>query len=190
MPVSEAKKAANIRWDKENMITLGCRVYRHEADAFKKYAERRGKKANAVLKDYVIQCINEDHPIQRTKDRDIELFDLPASAGAGEHLDGYNFALVNVDERVPQSAHFGVRISGDSMTPEYPHGHIAWVRRSVDIEHGKVGVFMLDGSGYIKKMGHGELLSLNPDFEPIILREFDDIRFCGVVVGVTEDVYS
>lgn len=66
--VSESKRRANIKWDKENMATLGCRVKRDEADAFKEYAKRNGKTANTVLKEFVLDCINEDSP--KTGERD------------------------------------------------------------------------------------------------------------------------
>ncbi len=56
MAVPKSKKEANQRWDKENMITLGCRVKRTEADTFKKYSASQGKTANTVLKEYVLQC--------------------------------------------------------------------------------------------------------------------------------------
>jgi len=53
----EAKRRANDKWDKENMTTLGCKVKKHDAEIFKKYAEGQGKKANTVLKDYVMDCV-------------------------------------------------------------------------------------------------------------------------------------
>jgi len=57
--LSDAKKKANAKWNKENMITLGCSVKRGEAAAFKVYAAQRGKSSNTVLKEYVIDCITE-----------------------------------------------------------------------------------------------------------------------------------
>jgi len=63
--VPESKRRANIKWDKENMITLGCRVKRDEAEAFKEYAKRNGKTSNAVLKEYVLDCIGENETIER-----------------------------------------------------------------------------------------------------------------------------
>lgn len=60
MSVSEAQKKANRQWDKENMIILGCKVKREQAEKFKKYAADNGKTANALLKDFVLEKISEE----------------------------------------------------------------------------------------------------------------------------------
>ena len=65
MALSDAKKKANAKWDKGNMTTLGCKVKKEEAAAFKEYASERGKTSNTVLKEYVLQCIDET--IERDK---------------------------------------------------------------------------------------------------------------------------
>lgn len=67
MAVPKSKKEANQRWDKENMITLGCRVKRTEADTFKKYSASQGKTANTVLKEYVLKC-NDEYEKQDNED--------------------------------------------------------------------------------------------------------------------------
>ena len=59
MPVAKSKRIANDKWDKENMTTLGCKVKKNEAEAFKKYSSNLGKTSNTVLKEFVQQCINE-----------------------------------------------------------------------------------------------------------------------------------
>lgn len=56
---SESQKRASLKWDKENMIVLGCKVKRSQAAAFKAQCEAQGKKSNAVLKDYVLSYIGE-----------------------------------------------------------------------------------------------------------------------------------
>lgn len=61
MAVSESQKRANQKWDKENMTTLGCKVYRHEAEAFKEYAKKQNKTSNTLLKEYVQECIRKNH---------------------------------------------------------------------------------------------------------------------------------
>ena len=65
MAASEKKKISNANWDKKNMTTLGCRVRKEEAQAFKDYAARRGKTAHTVLKEYVTECIKEDEEEQK-----------------------------------------------------------------------------------------------------------------------------
>jgi hypothetical protein len=58
-PVSDARRKANDKWDKENMATLGCKVKKEQATAFKDYAAGQGKTANTMLRDYVLDCIGE-----------------------------------------------------------------------------------------------------------------------------------
>ena len=59
MAPSESQKRASQKWDKANMIVLGCKVKREQADAFKVYCEIQGRTSNAVLRDYVLGCIGE-----------------------------------------------------------------------------------------------------------------------------------
>lgn len=59
MAISEKKKASNAKWDSANMATLGCRVKKSQAEAFKAYCKGTGKTSNTVLKDYVLDCIGE-----------------------------------------------------------------------------------------------------------------------------------
>ena len=60
MTVSNSKREANDKWDKENMLTLGCRVRKDEAEIFKKYCKRQNTKPNTILKDYVNSCIEKE----------------------------------------------------------------------------------------------------------------------------------
>jgi hypothetical protein len=63
MPISEAHKRANAKWDQANLMTLGVRLKRTDAMAFKEYAASQGKTANALLKEYVLKCLYpEDNP--------------------------------------------------------------------------------------------------------------------------------
>ena len=58
MSVSEKKKASNAKWDRENMFTLGCRIRKEQAAAFKDVCAAAGITANTALKDYVMECID------------------------------------------------------------------------------------------------------------------------------------
>ena len=51
-------------------------------------------------------------------------------------------------------------------------------------ELGEIGVFSVDGSGYVKELGNGELISLNPTYDPIPMTES---TWCyGRVIGVLD----
>ena len=58
MSVSEKKKASNAKWDRANMLTLGCRIRKEQAAAFKDVCAAAGTTANTALKDYVMECID------------------------------------------------------------------------------------------------------------------------------------
>lgn len=50
---------------------------------------------------------------------------------------------------IPESTSFGVKISGDSMEPEFEDGQIAWVLKQDMVENGEIGIFSLNGEAYI-----------------------------------------
>ncbi|MBQ9348748.1 MAG: S24 family peptidase, partial [Oscillibacter sp.] len=83
----------------------------------------------------------------------------------------------------------------DSMEPVYQDGQIVWVRPCQSLHPGEVGVFLYDGSGYLKVYGEqpasegvgGEgpvqkqpvLLSYNKKYEPILVLSEAVFRVAG-----------
>lgn len=57
--ISEAKKTANKKWDKENMSTLSCRMRTDEANDFKTWCSINHTTPGNLLKKYVNKCLNE-----------------------------------------------------------------------------------------------------------------------------------
>ena len=41
------------------MAVVGCKVKKEQAEKFKAYCADMGKTSNAVLRDYVLDCIDE-----------------------------------------------------------------------------------------------------------------------------------
>lgn len=106
----------------------------------------------------------------------------PAAAGLGAYLGPDAFRLARVSAgALPRGASFGVPVQGDSMEPKF-HDRDILIVSDLPPEPGDVGVFVMDGSGYVKQLGEGELLSLNPAYAPIPMT--DSIRACGTVLGV------
>lgn len=59
MAPSEAQKRASNKYNLEHMATLGCKVRKEQAEAFKAYCAEQGKTSNTVLKEYVFECLGE-----------------------------------------------------------------------------------------------------------------------------------
>ena len=115
--------------------------------------------------------------------RCIKLYDIPVAAGTGSFLDGDSFEDFEVDKTVPEEADFAVKVSGDSMTPRFVDGQIIFIKQQNTLEPGEIGIFELDGESFVKKLGHGELLSLNRRYEPIKIREYSSFYILGKAVG-------
>ena len=102
-------------------------------------------------------------------------------------LDGEDYEMVEVGAEVPEGAHFGVRIAGDSMEPRYHDGQTVWVRQQRSLMSGEIGIFLYDGSAYLKKLvARGEqmaLHSLNPDYADILISPELPLRVLGKVVS-------
>lgn len=110
------------------------------------------------------------------------------SAGLGYNLDdddNWQEAEV-VETDAVHRADFAVEVDGDSMEPDYLSGDILLVQSTPTIEVGEVGVFTLNGDGYVKELGESELLSRNPEYDPIPIHESDSLQCWGRVIGKTE----
>lgn len=117
--------------------------------------------------------------------RKLPLYNLPASAGTGEFLDGDSYDLVEVGDMVPLDADFGIRLAGDSMAPRFTDGQIVWVHRQQSLQDGEIGIFALNGTAYCKKLdssGRVRLVSLNSKYKPIEIGETDELRVFGKVI--------
>ena len=120
----------------------------------------------------------------RVGKRSLLLYDLPVSAGPGVYLDDAIAESISVpDNEKTQIADYALRISGNSMEPKYHDGDILLVEHSDGVEIGELGIFILDGNGYFKKYGGDTLISLNPEYGEIFLKEYAEAVCCGRVVG-------
>ncbi|HEM4326146.1 helix-turn-helix transcriptional regulator [Streptococcus suis] len=113
-------------------------------------------------------------------------YDQPASAGTGQYLNDVKVETIELPIEV--DADFVVPIYGDSMEPEYHSGDYIFVKLSVDLSDGDIGVFAYNGDAYIKQLritDQGAYLhSLNPDYDNIPITADTDFRTIGEVVGI------
>ncbi|HFI0423993.1 TPA: XRE family transcriptional regulator [Streptococcus suis] len=113
-------------------------------------------------------------------------YDQPASAGTGQYLNDVQVEQIELPVNV--KADFVVPIYGDSMEPEYQSGDYIFVKLSVDLSDGDIGVFEYYGDAYIKQLLINEdgafLHSLNEKYNDIKIDRDSDFRIIGQVVDV------
>ena len=133
-----------------------------------------------------------DLKIKKRRDGFVELkvYDQPAAAGLGNYLDDPAFHIEQYPaDEVPIGTDFGIRISGDSMAPDIPDGSTAFIQSRSSIIPGKIGIFLLNGDAYCKKLvvdkekNRIRLVSLNPTYSDRIIEECDDFHTMGSVLG-------
>ena len=109
------------------------------------------------------------------------------SAGVGEELFDYEqWDTVDVIETpVSRKADFMLIVDGESMSPKFHDGDHVLVRQQPAVELGQIGIFYVDGKGYIKKYDGDYLISLNPDYDDIYIVN-KELRCFGLVLGIAE----
>lgn len=129
------------------------------------------------------RCLSGEHGI-RGKVFELPLSLLPVSAGTGEFLSDEMTSVIEIpDTPFNRTADYVVQVSGDSMEPEYEDDDLLLVRKQPQVYEGEIGIFVLNGKGYVKKFGGDRLISLNDDYEDIMLHEYDRIDCFGKVIG-------
>lgn len=82
-----------------------------------------------------------------------------------------------------------IRIKDNGMIPEIKNGSLIIVKKNTEILNNEIGVFFLNGDWFIKRKKVTErddlmLLSENRECVPILVRESDDYKELGKVIGV------
>lgn len=109
------------------------------------------------------------------------------SAGTGYDLnDSDAWETVTVkDTDNSRKADFLLEIEGDSMETTFHDGETVCVQQTPSVEVGEIGVFWVDGCGYIKELGKGCLISHNSSYDPIPLQGTES-RCIGRVLGTAD----
>lgn len=140
--------------------------------------------AQPVESARVLPAIGRSRDAAVPRKRAIKLYDMPVSAGTGLDLSGEDAEEIRIpDNARTEDADYALRISGNSMEPKFHNGDILLVQNCDSLEVGELGIFILDGAGYFKKYDGDRLLSLNPIYAPIPLKDFTDVQCAGRVVG-------
>lgn len=162
--------------------TTGNEISPRDMSLIDKYKalDYHGKKAIDTLLDIEYKRCQEDPEHIKEEVKVLPFPLMPVSAGTGQYLDSTEEKDIEVPlTNLTAKADFVLRVSGDSMEPMYSSGDIILVQKD-DVEVGEVGIFIVDGEGYIKRKGEDQLESINPDYNGV---SGDDVRTVGKVIG-------
>ncbi len=108
-----------------------------------------------------------------------------ASAGTGETLiDGVEFTT-QYNGNIPNHD-FALQVNGDSMEPLFEDKEIIFIDKTKQINSGQIGIFVIDGEAYLKKVFINEegirLVSLNSKYPDLHFDSSHDIKVAGKVI--------
>ncbi|HEB2146382.1 TPA: helix-turn-helix transcriptional regulator, partial [Staphylococcus aureus] len=108
-----------------------------------------------------------------------------ASAGIGERL--YNEPISKEFVRGYVPAHdIALKVNGDSMEPLFKNGQIIFIEKSHTIKDGQIGVFIINGDAYVKKVyvedNRLTLVSLNKKYKDLHFYDNESVRLVGKVI--------
>lgn len=136
--------------------------------------QKQAKKRLAEVHDIVVEYIAYNY------------YDQPVSAGTGQYLNEVQIETIQLPVKV--DADFVCPIYGDSMEPDYKSGDYVFVKLTVELPSGTVGVFDYEGEAYIKQLiiekDKAYLRSFNKKYKDIPINSGSDFRIIGKVVDV------
>ena len=144
----------------------------------------------------LIEEIEQKHQVN-IKHAEIEYFpDVYLSAGFGVEVLDEHSEIVIIDERFlmsergmrvnPKNCKM-VRISGNSMFPEYHHGDRVIIDESdLNLTDGQIYAFRYDGQCYVKEINRAgnkiKCISVNKEYEPFVIERDVDFKVFGRIL--------
>lgn len=109
------------------------------------------------------------------------------SAGTGLYLDDEQVETISFGaDMIPTGTDFCLKVNGDSMDPMFHDGDYVFIKRETDFRNGSIGVVIVNGDAYLKKIYITEdsikLVSLNKKYKDITVTQDDTLKYVGTVV--------
>ena len=102
------------------------------------------------------------------------------SAGTGEWLEE-TIEEVSYEGAIPEHD-FAVKVNGESMLPLFADGEIIFVKATSEARDGQIIICQVNSDAYVKKLSGNKLVSLNKQYDDILISDTDDFKIFGVVV--------
>ncbi len=166
-------------------------VVKNERDIDRIYDQLSSSRQRSVYDFATDQLNQQNSKIHDIDDyRQLNTIELlgSVSAGTGEYLGDGTPEPVTIEGPIPRFD-FAVRVHGDSMQPTFDDGQIIFVNKVEKVDEVRNNQFVIaeiNGEAFIKKLFVSydciKLISLNRNYEDIVIHDYDDYRIIGVVV--------
>lgn len=107
------------------------------------------------------------------------------SAGTGEQIFDEPQFKVSVKGEIP-THDIALQVNGNSMEPMFHDKEIIFIEKTHEIKNGQIGVFIIDGEAYVKKVFVEDdrltLVSLNKDYPDLHFYENQSVELVGKVI--------
>lgn len=107
------------------------------------------------------------------------------SAGTGVWVSDEPVETIKYPVPVPDHD-IALRVNGNSMEPMFHDGDVVFVKKTPEVHHGSIIIIIVNNNAYIKKLyrrgSEVRLISLNPQYDDIILNPDDSIEIIGNVI--------
>lgn len=113
----------------------------------------------------------------------LPFFQDRVSAGIGNFVSNGTTEQLSI-KLLPETSgsDYVVQVTGDSMMPAYHDGDLVLVHSQPEVAVGEIGLWIVNGDGYIKQRGENALRSLNPLYAPIRIGDGDRVDCFGKVL--------
>lgn len=173
--------------DEPGTVPMPSRSVVPEAFA-RKYEALNDYHRQVVLRQMdVLLDLQRDQEKPRRKWMKIFRNDLSACAGPSWYIGETTGEEILIEENpLTKQADELIRVSGDSMEPEFHDGDQVLVKHGASLRPGEIGIFTNGDAGYIKVYQRDGLHSLNPAYPVMRFGEGDSVRCIGKVLGIAE----
>lgn len=112
---------------------------------------------------------------------------VAAAEGAGAFLLDDDYEEISVEmNKYTKQADVILKVVGRSMEPVIADGDRVLVRQQPSVRIGEIGVFIVDGQGYLKEYQADRLVSLNPDIDDVLVGDLQSAECYGKFIKVLD----
>ena len=166
------KKKLHLSYAEENLI-----------EKYRSIPLWQQKTIDTVLNDFAEHCKSENS--EWTATRFVPIYAISPSAGYGNYLDSeMDISTIEIsDTPENRDVDFILKVDGHSMEPKYKDGCYVKVKKQNEVQYHEIGIFIVDGTSFIKQYELDHLHSINKNYADIQLYEEMDVRCVGKVIG-------